>query len=105
MPPWIVLPLAIAGVLAIFLTTPLGRRLMAALGIHGKLVDRVPAEDRDFLLRVCGGDPVEVERRLAAARGANARLDLAQQYRKAIRSYMNSRSTVDPSADDPGRAG
>jgi hypothetical protein len=91
MPSWILLPLAIAGVLAIFLTTPLGQRLAAALGIRAKGLGDVPAEDRDYLLRVCGDDAREVERRLSAERAHNASLSVPEQYRKAIRTYLNER--------------
>jgi hypothetical protein len=91
MPSWILLPLAIAGVLAIFLTMPLGQRLAAALGIRVKRPGNVPAEDRDYLLRVCGEDAREVERRLSAERARNASLSVPEQYRKAIRTYLNER--------------
>jgi uncharacterized protein (DUF934 family) len=94
MPGWILLPLAIAGVLAIFLTTPLGHRMAAALGIRAQLPGDVPLEDRDFLLRVCGDDAREVERRLAVERARNDSLSIKQQYRKAIRTYLNEQRSA-----------
>lgn len=78
-------------VLAIYLTTPGGQRLLSALGLHRFVKDAAPAEDRAYMLRVCGGDHAEVERRLQSERARNDALSEAQVYRKAIRRLMNER--------------
>jgi len=79
------------GVVAIFLTTDAGKKLLETLGLHSLSSSAPPKEDREFLLRVCGGDPREVARRLDVERQRNPTLDTAQLYRRAIRSHMNDR--------------
>ncbi len=91
MPTWLTLLLTTAAVLAIYSTTTSGKRMISRLGLTSLDRSGPPGEDQDFLLRVCGGDPEEVQRRLDAERRRNANLSEAETYRKAIRRYMNSR--------------
>lgn len=80
---------------AIFLTTDAGRRIGQRLGLRGAFGGDGPSrEDRDFLLRACGGDRREVARRLAAERARFPDMSEAQIHRRAIRTLMN----------DPGRS-
>ena len=90
-PTWILLPLAIAAVLAIFLTTPTGQRLASTLGLPLPSRKGPSKEDRDFLLRACGGERAEVARRLDAEREKFPDLGTTEIHRRAIRTYMNSR--------------
>jgi hypothetical protein len=85
------LAIAVAAVTAIFLTTPAGQRMASGLRIDALVKDGPPKEDRDFMLRVCEGDREELNRRLDAERGRNPEMSEAQVYRRAIRTYMNSR--------------
>ena len=79
------------GVVAIFLTTDTGKKLLETVGLYSLIKSGPAKEDREFLLRVCGGDPREVARRLEAERQRNPTLDSPQIYRRAIRTYMNDR--------------
>ena len=81
----------LAAVFAIYATTPGGQRLLAGLGLRRFVKGAAPSEDLDYMLRACGGDRAEVERRLAAERERNDTLSEAQLYRKAIRRLMNER--------------
>ena len=85
------LPIAVATVLAIFLTTNRGRKFARVLGLSDLRRTRVPREDREFLLDACGGDENEVQERLEAERARYPGFDRAQLYRKAIRSEMRRR--------------
>jgi hypothetical protein len=82
--------LAAAVAAAIYLTTPAGRRLSDRLGLPtpGRRKDRAPAEDQEYLLRVCGDDPERVARLLDEARRHNPGMTQAEAYRKAIRKMM-----------------
>jgi len=88
-----VLPIAIAAVLAIFLTTPAGRRFAIKLGVPLPFAGGPSKSDRDFLLRACGGDRRELAKWLDHERVRFPDLDEADIHRRAIRTYMNSRST------------
>ncbi len=87
----LMLLISLVAVLAIFLTTDRGRRWARGLGlpVHGGR--KVPAEDRDFLLAACKGDPREVALRLKNERELRPALDEAQLYRRAIRRELRAR--------------
>jgi len=91
MPTWLILPIAVAAVVAISVYTDWGQAIIARLGIRLRFGPGPPPEDHAFLLRACDGDESELRRRLESERERNPRLDQAQVYRKAIRTYMNSR--------------
>ncbi len=91
MPDWLVVVLGVAVIAAIVSTTPLGRRLRAALPFRALRAGRAPRKDREYLLRVCEGDPARVERLLAEARRHDPEMSEAQAYRRAIRSYLRDR--------------
>ena len=85
------LPIAIAAVIAILLTTERGRHLADRLGRSvGWTTRGVPTEDREFLLQACGGDPKELARRIEAERERIPDFDEARLYRRAIRTAMAS---------------
>ena len=77
--------------LAIFLTTPTGRRLSARLGLRFPNQGGAPKEDRDYLLRVCNGDGDELRARLAAARQNHSEMTEAEAYRRAIRAHLRDK--------------
>ena len=81
----------VAVIVWIFLTMPAGRALAARLGLHRFVRAGAPQEDRDFLLRVCGSDRGEVRQRLDVELERFPELTEAETYRKAIRTYMNSK--------------
>jgi len=76
-------------VLAIFATTPRGRRLAVRIGLRDHVAGAAPSEDVEFLYRRCGHDRAEVERRLAAERERYPALCEADHYRRAIRRLLN----------------
>lgn len=90
-----------AGVLAIFLTMAPGQRLVKRLGVRRLQKGAAPDEDRAYLLRACGGDPVEVEARLDAVRVRYPDWTEQQLYRRAIRSVMNDRARGAAASDEP----
>ena len=92
MPAWLMLVIGLAAIGAIFATLPAGRRLRARLPIAGLRLGGAPKPDREYLLRVCDGDPERVARLLAEARRANPEMTEAQAYRRAIRAYLRDRS-------------
>jgi hypothetical protein len=87
-PNWLLLAIAVPAVAAIFATTPAGHRLLARLGIRLRFGGGPAPEDHSYLLRVCGGDPRELERRLANQRERWPELSEAELYRKAIRAHL-----------------
>jgi hypothetical protein len=95
MPGWLTLTIAVVAVIAIFATTTAGQRMVAGLGLDALVKNGAPKQDREFLLRACDGDAVELERLLGAERSRNPAMTEAQVYRRAIRTYMNSRDTSD----------
>jgi hypothetical protein len=99
-PTWLVLPIAIAAVLAIFLTTPAGRRMWTALGLSRPFGRGPSKQDLDFLMHACGGDRRELARRLEHERARFPDLDEVDIHRRAIRTYLNARP---PSSEDSDR--
>ena len=85
-------------VVAIFLTTDSGRQLRERIGWPRSSGARAPREDHEFLLRACGGDYDELQRRLEAELERNPALSEAESYRKAIRRYFSERG--DPTSTD-----
>ena len=83
--------LVLAAIVAIFATTPAGKRLANQLGLNLSRKGRVPPEDFDYLLRVCNGDVDLLNRRLVSARQNNPEMSEAEAYRKAIREYLQSK--------------
>ncbi len=78
---------------AVFATTPLGKRLTARIGLrfprnHFMGRGRAPREDHEYLLRVCNGDPDLLRERLEAARRNHPEMNEAESYRKAIRTHL-----------------
>ncbi len=72
----------------IFSTTPVGKRLMGRAGLNLSRKGHAKPEDHDYLLRVSGGDPSELKRRLDHARQHNPDMTEAEAYRKAIRLHL-----------------
>ena len=86
---------AAAAIVFIVWTMPVGKRIAKRLGVpqFGQVrASRPRAGDHEYLLRACGGDSAELERRLAAERERFSELGEADIYRRAIRTYMNTRS-------------
>lgn len=81
----------LAAMLWIFSTMPQGRRLLARLGVRTKRGGGAPRDDREYLLRVCDGDPAKVARLLELEREAWPEISEAQAYRRAIRRYLRDR--------------
>jgi hypothetical protein len=98
-PTWLVVPIAVLAVIAIYLTTPSGQRLAGVLGVPVPFGKGPAREDRDYLLRACGGDRREMARRLAMERARFPDLGEAEIHRRAIRTYMNDRSAT-PEEDE-----
>ena len=90
-PVWLMLPIAVAAVLAIFLTTTRGRRLARVAGRVGFDRSRVPSADREFLFEACGRDAAEMRRRLDEEKVRYPGFDEAQLYRRAIRTELRGR--------------
>lgn len=90
-PTWILLPIVVAAVGAIFLTTPLGKRLAGRVGLPLPFAGSVDPESRAYLLRACGGDRREMARRLDAERERFPELDEAAIHRRAIRAVVTER--------------
>jgi len=76
---------------AIFFTTPIGRRIAARVGFRPGMKDPAPKQDRDYLLGVCGGDRRRLEERLAEARGDRSELTEREVYRAAIRTHLRDK--------------
>jgi hypothetical protein len=83
---------AIAAALGIVLfllwTMPVGQRVAIRLGLKGFHGEGAGSEDREFLLRECGGDKARVETLLREARRDHPELTDAEVYRKAIRTHL-----------------
>lgn len=77
----------LATMLALFLTTPAGRRLAERLGLP-PLRGRAGRDDRAFLLKACDGDRARARERLAAERSRWPEASEAELYRKAIRRWF-----------------
>ncbi len=91
MPAWLVAALGIAVIVAIYATTPSGRRLRSRLPIGRLSPGRAPKEDREYLLRVCDGDAARVARLLDLERSRNPDMTEAEAYRRAIRTHLRDR--------------
>jgi hypothetical protein len=86
------LPIAVAAVLAVFLTTDAGRRWAGRLGVptpFGR--GRVDPDTRRYLLDACGGDRREMIRRVEAERTRFPALPEAELYRRAVRTVVQER--------------
>ena len=90
MPSWLIVPIAVVAVTAVFLTTPSGQRLAGRLGLELPYLKGPARADRGFLLRVCSGDAAAVERLLEAERQRHPDLAEPEVYRRAIRTHMNA---------------
>lgn len=84
--------LVLVAIVAIFATTPAGKRITDRLGLNLSRKGRVPPEDLDYLLRVCNGDADEMGKRLAEARRNNPDMSEAEAYRKAIRAQLRNKT-------------
>lgn len=82
----------LAAIVAIFATTPTGKKLADRFGLNLSRKGRAPQEDHDYLLRVCNGDGDELGERLASARRTNPDMTEAEAYRKAIRAHLRNTS-------------
>lgn len=84
--------LVLVAIVAIFATTPAGKRIAAEFGLNFSRKGRAPQEDHDYLLRVCNGDFDELGNRLSAVRRNNPDMSEAEAYRKAIRAHLQNKS-------------
>lgn len=80
--------LVLAVVVAIFATTPAGRRLAVRVGLRDHVRGAASSEDLAFLFGRCGHDRAELERRLAAERARFPALSEAEHCRRAIRRIL-----------------
>lgn len=78
----------LAVVLAIFATTPAGRRIAVRLGLRDWVAGAASSEDVAFLLGRCGDDRAEMARRLEAERVRFPALTEAEHCRRAIRRIL-----------------
>ncbi|MBW2293768.1 MAG: hypothetical protein JRG89_07605 [Deltaproteobacteria bacterium] len=83
----VVLALAIA----VFLTTPAGKKLAARLGLSLSNKGMASNEDHEYLLRVCDDDIDELSARLRTARRSNPDMTEAEAYRRAIRVHLRDK--------------
>jgi hypothetical protein len=88
LPAWLVVVLGLGFVAAVVLTTPAGRRWRQRLPIAALRAGRAPKEDREYLLRVCDGDPARVAALLAQEQETDPELSEAAAYRRAIRRHL-----------------
>lgn len=88
MPAWLVAALGLAFVVAVLLTTPGGRRLRQRLPLAALRAGRAPRQDREYLLRVCGGDRARVASLLEREREVDPGMSEAEAYRSAIRRHL-----------------
>jgi hypothetical protein len=88
LPSWLVVVLGLGFVAAVVLTTPAGRRWRQRLPIAALRAGRAPKEDREYLLRVCDGDPARVASLLAQEQETDPELSEAAAYRRAIRRHL-----------------
>lgn len=78
----------LAAVVAIFATTPVGRRLAVRIGLRDRVAGAAPTQDVEFLIARCGGDRAEARRRVDAERERFPALAEADHYRRAIRRIL-----------------
>jgi hypothetical protein len=88
---WLIVLAATAAAVAIFLTTKRGVALSKHLGLRFSSNDAAPREDRDYLLRVCGGDHRAVAALLEEARIHDSEMSEKDAYRKAIRAQLRDK--------------
>ncbi|MEN8181650.1 MAG: hypothetical protein ABFS46_03840 [Myxococcota bacterium] len=88
MPDWLVVLVGLLVLGAMLASTAAGRRLRQRLPVVALRAGRAPKEDREYLLRVCNGDRVRVERLLEIERARRPDLTEAEAYRKAIRTHL-----------------
>lgn len=84
----VLLVVVLAAVLAIFATTPAGRRIAVQIGLRDRVAGAATSEDVDFLLLRCGNDRAEALRRVAFERERFPELCEADHYRRAIRRVL-----------------
>jgi hypothetical protein len=89
-PGWLIGILGLAAIAAILATTPQGRRLRQRLPARLR-AGGAPAQDHEYLLRVCHGDPAQVKRLLDLERARDPEMSDARAYRLAIRRYLRDR--------------
>ena len=82
---WLILVLTVIGTVGVFATTEAGRAVLKRFGLRRSVPGAAPEHDVDYLLKACGGDRAEVERRLEAERARYPALGEAEHYRRAIR--------------------
>jgi len=87
----LILVLAVGVTLAIFATTPPGRRVLKRIGLRDLVSDAAPSEDFDYLLSACDGDRAELDRRVALERTRFPDLSEAEHFRRAIRRVFDER--------------
>jgi hypothetical protein len=83
--------LAVAATLAIFATTRRGREVLKQIGLRDRVSGAASSEDFAYLLRACGGDRHEMDRRVAVERDRFPALTEAEHFRRAIRKVMAQR--------------
>jgi hypothetical protein len=83
--------LILAGVVAIFITTPTGRRLADRIGFRPGMKNPAPTKDREYLLRVSDDDPGVVEAKLEEARRNRPDMNEREAYRTAIREHLRDK--------------
>ena len=72
-------------------TMPVGQRIASRLGLVGFGGQGARKQDREYLLRVCGGDRARVQRLLDEARAGDIRMSDAEAHRRAIRRHLRSK--------------
>jgi len=88
---WLMIIAALAAAVAIFMTTPRGAEIARKLGLRLSFKDTAPKEDRDYLLKICGGDTRVVAAMLDAARIHDPDMSEKDAYRKAIRAHLRDK--------------
>jgi hypothetical protein len=83
--------LVAGGIGFILWTMPIGQRVASRLGLQGFRKEGASQDDRDYLLRACGGDTNRVQQRLDEARAGEAGMSDARAYRVAIRKLMREK--------------
>lgn len=86
------LTLAVLATLAVFATTRRGRAMARRIGLRDFVKGAAPSEDVAFLLRLCGGDAREAQRRVEMERARFSALAEAELYRRAIRKALAERA-------------
>lgn len=87
----LLLVIAIVATLAIFATTAKGREIAKRIGFRDRVTGAASSDDVAYLLKVCGGDRAELDRRIALERDRYPELTEAEHYRRAIRKDFAAR--------------